>query len=127
MAPLVEQTKKDNQLLQSQRSAHHVGVVVGNLLGGLYQKAVELVDSVEDSFQNCFVNEQYAYCYLLRSVFIHCDTQVRFSSLFPYRLDSFSLHSPLFATSPCSTKTPKPVFKPTSPTNKASKTPRWTL
>lgn len=40
MAPLAEQTKKDNQLLQSQRSAHHVGVVVGNLLGGLYQKAV---------------------------------------------------------------------------------------
>lgn len=75
MTPLVEQTKKDNQLLQSQRSAHHVGVVVGNLLGGLYQKAVELVDSVEDSFQNCFVNEQFAYCYLLRCVFIHCDTQ----------------------------------------------------
>lgn len=81
MTPLVEQTKKDNQLLQSQRSAHHVGVVVGNLLGGLYQIAVELVDSVEDSFQNCFVNEQFAYCYLLRCVFIHCDTQVGFAFL----------------------------------------------
>ena len=84
MTPLVEQTKKDNQLLQSQRSAHHVGVVVGNLLGGLYQKAVELVDSVEDSFQNCFVNEQFAYCYLLRCVFIHCDTQVRFPFCYFY-------------------------------------------
>ena len=57
MADLVDQSTKDYALLQNQRSSHNIGVVVGNMLGGLFKKGVDLVNEFEEQIQKSFVIE----------------------------------------------------------------------
>ena len=54
---MVNQSTKDYSSLQNQRSALNIGVVVGNLLSGLFKKGVELVNEFEESIQTSFVIE----------------------------------------------------------------------
>ena len=75
MKPLIEQIEKDMQLLKNQRSSLNIGVVVSNILGGLFKKAVDLVEEVQSQVQSTFVNEAFGFCYLLRSIYILCDKQ----------------------------------------------------
>ena len=63
------------QLLKNQRSSLNIGVVVSNILGGLFKKAVDLVEEVQAQVQSTFRNEAFGFCYLLRSIFILCDKQ----------------------------------------------------
>lgn len=74
MKPLLEQSEKDSSLLKNQRSSMNIGVVVGNLLGSLFKKAVDLIEEVESSFHSIFKNERFSFCFFIRSVYNHCDT-----------------------------------------------------
>lgn len=75
LKPLLDQSTKDLSLLKNQRSSVNIGVVIGNMLGGLFKKAVDLVEDVESQFQSTFVNESFGFCYFLRSVYTLCDKQ----------------------------------------------------
>ena len=57
MAEVVDQNNKDFSLLQNQRSSLNIGVVVGNLLGNLFKKAVDLVNEYEEQIETNFVME----------------------------------------------------------------------
>lgn len=57
MAEMVDQNNKDFSLLQNQRSSLNIGVVVGNLLGNLFKKAVDLVNEYEEQIETNFVME----------------------------------------------------------------------
>ena len=54
---MVDQNNKDFSLLQNQRSSLNIGVVVGNLLGNLFKKAVDLVNEYEEQIETNFVME----------------------------------------------------------------------
>lgn len=75
LKPLLDQSTKDLSLLKNQRSSVNIGVVIGNILGGLFKKAVDLVEEVESQFQSTFVNESFGFCYFLRCVYTLCDKQ----------------------------------------------------
>lgn len=60
MAEMVDQNNKDFSLLQNQRSSLNIGVVVGNLLGNLFKKAVDLIIEYEEQIQTNFQNESDA-------------------------------------------------------------------
>ncbi len=53
-------------------------MLVGNTLGGMFKKAVELIESLEEQTTQCFTTERYAFCYLCHSLFSFCDHQVQF-------------------------------------------------
>lgn len=72
----MEDCKKDYQLLSHQRSSHNIGMLVGNTLGGMFKKAVELIESLEDQIMQCFTTERFAFCYICHSLFCFCDNQV---------------------------------------------------
>ena len=57
MVEMVDQNNKDFALLQNQRSSLNIGVVVGNLLGNLFKKAVDLVNEYEEQIETNFVME----------------------------------------------------------------------
>lgn len=56
-------------------------MIVGNTLGTMFKKAVELIESVEAQVTDYFTKEVFAFCYLCRSVFLFCDHQVVSSPL----------------------------------------------
>lgn len=60
-------------LLKNQRSSMNIGVVVGNLLGSLFKKAVDLIEEAETALQSTFVNECLGFCFFIRSVYSFCD------------------------------------------------------
>lgn len=54
---MVDQNNKDFTLLQNQRSSVNIGVVVGNLIGNMFKKAVDLVNEYEEQIETSFVIE----------------------------------------------------------------------
>ena len=53
----MDQNNKDFTLLQNQRSSVNIGVVVGNLIGNMFKKAVDLVNEYEEQIETSFVIE----------------------------------------------------------------------